>query len=702
MKSSIRLSLLACVFVTTVGFAQETQEKEEVDLFALSLEELLDIPINSASRKDETVFDAPLSSYTITHAEIQKSGATSIMEALRLAPGVIVREEANGVYDIHIRGFDNMLRTSETYAKSNLGTLVMIDNRPVFNHNLGGTFWESLPIDLNDVERIEIVRGPSAPLFGPNAVTGVINIITRRPTEKTSVSANAQYGTSQTMIANATVGSKVNDKLSFAVSGNFQQRNRFDKDYYNITTGQFAPIETFVDNSTALFPHPDRSLSRWGVNGFLNVKPSDKVSIDLSVGTQSSQTQKIFLSGTTYFTTNESNNYYANLAAKIHGLSVRTSYVNGSDNLNVSSPPNQYDFSVADATAEYEFTIGKHVTITPGLSYQNVRFDDAEYATDGLTFLGGTDRDITTTAGYVRADAHITKNLRVIGGIRADKFSVPDDLYLAYELAATYNLNDANIIRAAFTRSNSGSFIATNFINLQVPTPIDVNYVRAGNENMDLFTVQMIELGYRVKLTRTMQLDLDVFHQVADNFYALQLTDVVNVGVLVPIREQFMNIPMKGIQNGATLGLNIVPNDKIQFKPFITVQQTETKDMPSSYVSPALDPSVTYSDRDHKNTPAFYGGYYLNAKLLSKLNVNMNGYYYAAHTQYDRDDKTGTNPQADISGKFLVNVKANWTLTRNVNLFLNARNVLNNRSREFYAADRSAGLYMVGMSLNIN
>ncbi|MEJ1240224.1 TonB-dependent receptor [Chryseolinea sp. T2] len=702
MKLSIRLSLLACVLVTTVSFGQETSEKEEVDLFALSLEELLDIPINSASRKDETVFDAPLSSYTITNAEIQKSGATSIMEALRLAPGVIVREEANGVYDIHIRGFDNMLRTSETYAKSNLATLVMIDNRPVFNHNLGGTFWETLPIDLNDVERIEIVRGPSAPLFGPNAVTGVINIITKRPTEKTYVTANAQYGTAQTMIANATVGSKVSDKLSFAVSGNFQERNRFDKDYYNIATGQFAPIESFVDNSDARFPHPDRSISRWGVNGFLNVKPSDKVSLDLSVGTQSAQTQKIFLSGATYFTTNESSNYYANLAAKIHGLSIRTSYVNGNDNLNISSPPNQYDYSVADATAEYEFAIGKHFTVTPGLSYQNVRFDDSEYAADGPTFLGGRDRDITTTAGYVRADAHITKSLRVIGGIRADKFSVPDDLYFAYELAATYKLNENNIIRAAFTRSNSGSFIATNFINLQVPTPLGVNYVRAGNENMDLFTVQMVELGYRVKLTKTMQLDLDVFHQVADNFYALQLTNVVNVGVLVPIREEFANIPLKGIQNGATLGLNIVPNDKIQFKPFITVQKTESKDMPSSYISPSLDPTVTYSDSDHKNTPSFYGGYYLNAKLLSKLNVNMNGYYYAAHTQYDRDDNGGTNPQGDISGKFLVNLKANWSLTRNVNLFVNARNVLNNRSREFYAADRSAGLYMAGVSLNIN
>src|SRR6188768_1063761 len=209
MKTGLNFLVLLCLLSSSVVFAQETKTEEGGDdLYTLSLEELMNIPINSASKKDETLFDAPLSSYTITRADIDKSGATRIMEALRLAPGVIVREQTNGVYDIHIRGLDNILRTSEAYTKSNLTTLVMIDNRPVFNHNLGGTFWETLPIDLNDVERIEIVRGPSAPLFGPNAVTGVINIMTKRSSAKRYVNANVQYGTPSTTIANAAFGKK--------------------------------------------------------------------------------------------------------------------------------------------------------------------------------------------------------------------------------------------------------------------------------------------------------------------------------------------------------------------------------------------------------------------------------------------------------------------------------------------------------------
>lgn len=72
---------------------------------------------------------------------------------------------------------------------------------------------------------------------------------------------------------------------------------------------------------------------------------------------------------------------------------------------------------------------------------------------------------------------------------------------------------------------------------------------------------------------------------------------------------QFNNLPITAIQNGATIGLNFVPSDKIQFKPFVTVQKTETEDLPSSLADASLDPTVTYSTSTHKNTPSVYGGY---------------------------------------------------------------------------------------------
>lgn len=673
--------------------AQE-QPKEE-DLYELSLEELMNVPINSASKKDETLFDAPLSSYTITRADIDKAGSTSIMEALRLAPGVIVREQTNGVYDIHIRGFDNILRTNEEYTKSNLATLVMIDNRPVFNNNLGGTFWESLPIDLNDVDRIEVVRGPSAPLFGPNAVTGVINIITKRPKDAGFMAnANVQAATPSTFIANGSFGKKVGDRFNFVLSGNYQDRKRFDDTYYtSAALNTYVPVTQISTRPAEQYPNPDRAMNKYGANAFVNFKPADSVSVDVSLGLQKSDVQKNFLGGnqSTPFTTNRTESQYANIAASVYHFKVRGSFIMGTEDLNVASPPNKYDFKNTNAEAEYEIHFGKVATVVPGISYQQARYNDKDYYTVPTgSFLNGQEVTINTTSGFLRIDIRPVTALRVLAAVRVDKFSVPDKAYFAYEFATTYKLNESNLVRAALTRSNSGSFIGTSYLNLVIPTGPTSSFTRTGNQNLNLFRINMLELGFRSQLSKTVQLDIDVFHQKAENFTALIITSGSS--------QQFQNVPTVAKQTGITFSLNMVPSEKVQFKPFVTFQQTKTEALPDAYI---INVTST-TDSDHKNTPSFYGGYYLNYKPGKKINVNLNGYYFAAHRQYSGDSPTNDSKAGDISGKFLVNLKAAYNITDKFNVFVNGRNILNSNSREYYATDQIGGVYAVGASFHLN
>src|SRR5947209_14130937 len=97
------------LFVGMICASAYAQEKDSLSqLLQLSFEKLMDIPIYSASKKEESSFDAPLSSSVITRDQINRSGATTIMEALRLLPGVIVREQTNGNYDIHVLGLENI------------------------------------------------------------------------------------------------------------------------------------------------------------------------------------------------------------------------------------------------------------------------------------------------------------------------------------------------------------------------------------------------------------------------------------------------------------------------------------------------------------------------------------------------------------------------------------------------------------------
>ena len=136
----------------------------------LSLEELGSIEVTTASKEPEEVWKTPAAVYVITHDDIERSGATSIPEVLRLAPGIEVARIDSNKWSIGIRGFGSRLSRS---------VLVLIDGRTVYTTLLAGTYWEVQDTVLEDVDRIEVIRGPGGTIWGPNAVNGVINIITK-------------------------------------------------------------------------------------------------------------------------------------------------------------------------------------------------------------------------------------------------------------------------------------------------------------------------------------------------------------------------------------------------------------------------------------------------------------------------------------------------------------------------------------------
>ncbi|RMF71604.1 MAG: TonB-dependent receptor [Acidobacteria bacterium] len=140
------------------------------DLRGLSIEELLEIEVTSASRHAEPWGETPAAVDVITADEIERSGATSLPELLRLAAGVQVARIDGSQWAISARGFNSL------YANK---LLVMIDGRSVYNDLFSGVYWDSRELPLADIERIEIIRGPGGAVWGANAVNGVINVITR-------------------------------------------------------------------------------------------------------------------------------------------------------------------------------------------------------------------------------------------------------------------------------------------------------------------------------------------------------------------------------------------------------------------------------------------------------------------------------------------------------------------------------------------
>ncbi|MDB5758306.1 MAG: hypothetical protein JWM30_1595 [Burkholderia sp.] len=142
----------------------------DTGLADMSLEELANIQVTSVSKRPESLADAPASIFVITAEEIRRSGAATLPEAMRLAPNLQVAQVDARNYAVSARGFNNPFANK---------LLVLIDGRTVYSPLFSGVFWDAQDVVLEDIDRIEVISGPGATLWGANAVNGVINIITR-------------------------------------------------------------------------------------------------------------------------------------------------------------------------------------------------------------------------------------------------------------------------------------------------------------------------------------------------------------------------------------------------------------------------------------------------------------------------------------------------------------------------------------------
>lgn len=183
--------LTACICLTCHGLRVRAQTisppdaRDRPQLKSLTLEQLGKLEVTTVSKEPEAIWHTPAAIYVITQDDIRRSGATNIPEALRLAPGVEVARITSGEYAIGIRGFNSRLSRS---------VLVLIDGRTVYTTFTAGTYWETQGTFLEDVDRIEVIRGPGGTIWGPNAVNGVINIITKNSKDTQGVLAKAAGG----------------------------------------------------------------------------------------------------------------------------------------------------------------------------------------------------------------------------------------------------------------------------------------------------------------------------------------------------------------------------------------------------------------------------------------------------------------------------------------------------------------------------
>src|SRR5271170_5934494 len=158
----------ALVLLCISGFAQQQ------DLTQLSLEDLMNTTVTSVSKKEQSLSRTASAIFVISSEDIRRSGASNIPDLLRMVPGVDVAQIDADTWAITARGFNGRFSNE---------LLVLLDGRNVYTPTFGGVFWDVLDTPLEDIERIEVIRGTGGTIWGANAVNGVINIITRKAAE---------------------------------------------------------------------------------------------------------------------------------------------------------------------------------------------------------------------------------------------------------------------------------------------------------------------------------------------------------------------------------------------------------------------------------------------------------------------------------------------------------------------------------------
>lgn len=233
-NASTALMTLGLAFLAMPAQAEDINPDE---LLNLSLAELSNIEVTSVSKRSEKESEAPAAIYVITQDDIRRSGMTNIPELLRMVPGLNVAQSNSHQWSVSSRGL------SGEFADT---LLVLIDGRTVYTPLFSGVYWDIQDTPLRDIERIEVIRGPGATLWGANAVNGVINIITKNSKDTQGGLISQSAGNIANSLTTARYGAKIGEDAYARVYAKYDDYHHFQnmsdntaRDAWNKSQGGF-------------------------------------------------------------------------------------------------------------------------------------------------------------------------------------------------------------------------------------------------------------------------------------------------------------------------------------------------------------------------------------------------------------------------------------------------------------------------------
>jgi iron complex outermembrane receptor protein len=501
-KACLRVGilLLALTAITSVSSAQQVPN----DLTRTSLEELMNIEVTSVSKREEKLFQTAAAVYVITQDEIRRSGLTSIPELLRLAPGLEVARIDGTKWAISARGFNGRMANK---------LLVLIDGRSVYSPETSGVYWEVQDLLLEDIERIEVIRGPGGTLWGANAVNGVINIITKRTRETLGGVGTAVVGSEERGFGSVRYGANLGDNASYRVFGKFFNRSEL------------------VDAS-GRGTNDAQQLERGG--GRVEWQPTERDDLTLEGDLYRSNLHENpttvspanpfspFVNRSGEFSGGHLMGRWARASSKKSDMALQVYYDRFSRRLfGLSTHIDTFDLDF-----QHHAALGRRQEIVWGLGYRLVSQHSESNSTSPIQFNPQA-KTMQLFSGFAQDEIVLVKErLRLILGVKLEDnylsgFEVQPSIRLSWTPSRTQTAWAA-VSRAVRTPALSQQDVRLNFQAVPGPRGIPVVVAAFGIPNPDSEVLHAYEFGYRAQPHRKLSLDVATFYNVYDRLRSFE------------------------------------------------------------------------------------------------------------------------------------------------------------------------------------
>ena len=498
-------------------------------LFNLPLNELMQTEVVSVSKRAQPLSDVAAATYVITQERIRRSGLNSIPELLRMVPGLNVAQLDANKWAISARGFNRL------YARN---LLVMIDGRSVYSPLFAGVHWDAIDIALEDIERIEVIRGPGAALWGANAVNGVINIITKRSGATQGQMLSVELGDEDNILT-ARHGGKLNHGGHYRV----YLKARDVDDFVD------ASEQDTADNWEA---YTLGFRSDW----MLSVQDTVSVHGDYYIGNLGATLSYTDLNNAPSYRTTEVNDteaVSANLMMRWARSYSSTSEVVWQvyyDNIVREELPFRERHDTYDIDMQHRFAFTPEQTLTWGINYRTTR----QETNKSFRFSFDNDKETISQGGLFLQDEVLAldERLAVTVGAKVEYFEY-SGLEFQPNLRMAWRLEDgqtfwASTARAVRSPARTDTDARINILAFQSPSCANGNLclVRlTGNESIESETVHAYEFGFRGQVNKQVSYDASMYYNEYKDMISSQSGPRYAVTDEAPLHEvlirQFVN-----------------------------------------------------------------------------------------------------------------------------------------------------------------